>query len=263
MRIRADVQEGEKGHFQARGSVDLYTGEIRIQADQLDMYEIEKPDGTRSKKVIATGNVVFIKEDERLAGDRLTMDLDSGVGLFENARGYVEPGMIVEGKTIERIDSETYRVEGARFTACMQPSPRWTFSASSAMVHVDDKVVGTNVILRVKAVPAFYFPFFVYPIKDDQRSTGFLFPHFGNSSTRGFDVGTGFFWAMGRSADQTFYADHYSQAGFGFGHELRWSLPTPVARDASDLRLQQPERHRSGLRHQLERPAGPPGQGAG
>ncbi len=228
IRIRADAQEQmEKGHYQARGSVELRTGETRIEADQVDIYGIEKPDGTQSKKVVALGNVVFIKEDERLAGDRLTMELDTGTGVFENARGYVEPGMIIEGKTIERINADTYRVEGGRFTACMQPSPRWTFSATSAVVHVGDKVVAKNVVLRVKVVPAFYFPYFVYPMREDQRATGFLFPHFGNSSVRGFNVGSGFFWAMGRSADQTFYADHYSNAGFGFGHELRWAPPSP------------------------------------
>ncbi|MEE8277275.1 MAG: LPS assembly protein LptD, partial [Thermoanaerobaculia bacterium] len=53
-------------------------------------------------------------------------------------------------------------------------------------------------------------------------TTGVLFPHFGYSSTRGFNTGTGFFWAMGRSWDQTFYADHYSKIGTGFGHELRF-----------------------------------------
>jgi lipopolysaccharide assembly outer membrane protein LptD (OstA) len=99
------------------------------------------------------------------------------------------------------------------------------------MVHFDDKVVGKNVVIHVKSVPAFYFPYFIYPIKEDQRATGFLFPHFGNSSVRGFDIGTGFFWAMGRSVDQTFYADHYSNVGFGFGHELRWSLPSPSRGD--------------------------------
>jgi hypothetical protein len=32
---------------------------------------------------------------------------------------------------------------------------------------------------------------------------------------------------MGRSADQTFYADHFSKTGFGVGHELRWALQSP------------------------------------
>ncbi len=82
-------------------------------------------------------------------------------------------------------------------------------------------------IFKVKSVPAFYLPYIIYPIRNDQRSTGFLFPHFGYSSTRGFNLGTGFFWAMGRSFDQTFSVDYYSRFGNGFGHEFRYALDTP------------------------------------
>jgi LPS-assembly protein len=79
----------------------------------------------------------------------------------------------------------------------------------------------------VKSVPTLYIPIFAYPLKQDQRATGFLFPHFGNSSTKGFNVGTGFFWAMGRSLDQTFYVDNYSKYGWGFGHEFRYARESP------------------------------------
>jgi LPS-assembly protein len=67
----------------------------------------------------------------------------------------------------------------------------------------------------------------MYPIQSDQRSTGFLFPHFGYSSLRGVNLGEGFFWAMGRSFDQTFYADSYSKFGYGLGHEFRYMLAPP------------------------------------
>ena len=232
VRVRADKQESpEAGHYHATGFVDLRVSDMRIQCDVLDVYEIEKPDGTKSKKVIAVGNVVFMREDERLAGERLTMELESGQGTFERAQGYVQPGMIVEGRTIERLDANTYRVKGGKFTSCNQPNPRWGFTASSAVIHVDDKVVARNVFFEVKDVPAFYFPLFVYPIQEDQRTTGILLPHFGSSSVRGFNFGTGFFWAMGRSLDQTFYADSYSKAGYGLGHEVRWALDSPSRGD--------------------------------
>ena len=52
-----------------------------------------------------------------------------------------------------------------------------------------------NAVFKVKSVPAFYTPVIYYPIRHDQRSTGFLFPHFGNSTTRGFDVGSEVFVA--------------------------------------------------------------------
>ena len=216
----------EKGKWQARGLVDLRLGELRIQADKADVFEETLPDGTVNRRLVAEGNVVFIRGEERLAGDRLEMD-DAGHGFLENAIGFVEPGVFVEGRRIERVDNDTYRVQGGKFTSCSQPNPRWSFTASSATIDVDDRITARNAVFKVKGVPAFYLPYLYYPIRRDGRSTGFLFPHFGYSSYRGVNVGSGFFWAMGRSWDQTFYADYYSKVGYGFGHELRYLQKSP------------------------------------
>jgi LPS-assembly protein len=227
LRVRAETQEQlEKGHWAWRGTVDLRLGQMRIQADKADVFEEPQPDGTVKRRLVAEGNVVFIRGEERLSGDRVEMD-DAGRGFFENAVGYVEPGVFIEGRRVERVDDDTYRVEGGRFTSCAQPNPRWGFTASSARVEVDDKLVAKNALLKVKGVPVFYSPYIYYPIRRDGRSTGFLFPHFGYSSTRGFEIGTAFFWAMARSADQTFYADSYSRVGRGFGHEIRYAAESP------------------------------------
>jgi len=227
IRIKAETAGGVPGHFWYRGAVDLTAGETRIQCDQMDLYETDRPDGTKGRKAVGEGNVVFIRGEERISGQRLTLDLDTGGAVFEEASGYVQPGMFVEGRTIERLDADTYRVEGAKFTSCAQPNPRWEFNASSARIEVDDKVVAKNVVFRVKQVPALYIPYLVYPIQEDQRSTGILFPSFGYSSTRGVNVGDAFFWAMGRSLDQTFYVDNYSKFGHGFGHEFRYAAASP------------------------------------
>ena len=56
---------------------------------------------------------------------------ESGRGFFENAVGFVEPGVFIEGRRVERVDDDTYRVEGGKFTSCAQPNPRWGFTASS------------------------------------------------------------------------------------------------------------------------------------
>jgi len=222
VRLRADVQEGDRNHWRGRGFVDGRAGDVRIQADRDDFYQTDKPDGTVARRIVAESNVVFMRGEERLAGTRAEIDVDTGRGVFENAVGFVEPGVFVEARRIERIDDRTYRVKGGKFTSCSQPNPRWKFQASSATIHVDDKITATNVLFKIKSVPAFYVPFIYYPIREDQRSTGILFPHFGYSDLRGFNVGSGFFWAMGRSLDQTFYADHYSKFGYGLGHELRF-----------------------------------------
>jgi lipopolysaccharide assembly outer membrane protein LptD (OstA) len=227
IRVKAESQEQlDKDHYAWRGLVDLRVGDARILADKADVYREERPDGSVRQRLVAEGNVVFIRGEERLAGDRLEMD-DSGHGFFYNAVGFVEPGVFVEGRRVERVDKDTYRVEGGKFTSCAQPNPRWKFQTSSARIDVGDKIIAKNAVLKVKGVPAFYLPILYYPIRRDGRATGLLFPHFGYSSTRGFQTGTGFFWAMGRSVDQTLYGDYYSKLGFGFGHELRYAAASP------------------------------------
>jgi LPS-assembly protein len=226
--LTAERQEQlDKGHFQARGFVDLQFGDARIQADALDMYATPKPDGSTARRIVAEGNVVFMRGDERMAGERLQMDLDTGYGVFEQAQGFVSPGVMVEGAKIERLDADTYRISDGRFTSCTQPTPRWKFSSSRATLDLDDKIRARNVVFRVKNVPVFYFPYIIYPIEQDQRSTGFLFPHFGSSELRGKNIGGGFFWAMNRSMDQTFYVDHFSEYGTGLGHEFRYMRAAP------------------------------------
>ena len=78
-------------------------------------------------------------------------------------------------------------------------------------------------LFRVKSVPTFYLPYFRYPLKQDQRATGFLFPRFRLLGVFAvFAVGAGFFWATGRGHDQTFLLDYYSKFGTGLTHELRY-----------------------------------------
>jgi len=220
--LRAEEQGGDPEHQWARGFVDFQIGDVHIQADSFDRYVQKDARGRSATRIVAEGNVVFQRGDERLAGDRLEMDLEGGTATLDNAYGYLEPEVFVEARRIQRLDDVTYRIEGGRFTSCSQPNPRWGFSASSATVKRDSRILAKNVVFKIKSVPALYLPIFYYPISEDERSTGILFPRFGYSSFRGANVGSAFFWAMGRSADQTFSVDYYSDFGTGYGHELRY-----------------------------------------
>lgn len=223
LRIRANRQEGGQGRLHYEGFVDLRFGQMRIQADVLDMTDEAQPDGASAQRLEARGNVVFMSGQERISGETLRLDLDTGKGVFTKASGYLQPDVLFEAESIERVDADTYRLKGASFTACTQPNPRWMFKAKSATVDIDKRIKATLVGMRVKGVPTpLIIPYFQFPINPDQRSTGILMPRYGSSSVKGREIGVGFFWAMGRSMDQTFSYDWYTEYGIGFGHEFRF-----------------------------------------
>ncbi len=223
LRIRADRQEGGQGQLHYEGFVDLRFGQLRIQADRLNMIDEPRPDGTSAQRIEATGNVVFMSGTERISGETLRLDLDTGKGLFTKASGYLQPDVLFEAESIERVDADTYRLKGAKFTACTQPNPRWMFKAKSATVDIDKRIKATLVGLFIKGVPTpLIIPYFQFPINPDQRATGILMPRYGSSNLKGREIGLGFFWAMGRSTDQTLYYDWFTEYGIGLGHELRY-----------------------------------------
>jgi LPS-assembly protein len=223
LRIRANRQEGGQGQLHYEGFVDLRFGQLRIQADRLNMIDEPRPDGTSAQRIEASGNVVFMSGAERIAGETLRLDLDTGKGVFTKASGYLQPDVLFEAESIERVDADTYRLKGAKFTACTQPNPRWMFKAHSATVDVDKRIKATLVGLSIKGVPTpLIIPYFQFPISPDQRATGILMPRYGSSTLKGREIGLGFFWAMGRSTDQTVYYDWYTEYGIGLGHEFRY-----------------------------------------
>ena len=115
MRVSAECgPEGSKERISYRcadgrsAQVEITLGDLHIWADAVDFLDTHKTDakgGTR--RVDAKGNVVFMRGEERISGDTLEMDLDTGKGVLTNARGYVQPGVFFEAARLERVAATT------------------------------------------------------------------------------------------------------------------------------------------------------------
>jgi hypothetical protein len=239
--LTAESQGREKGHIWGRGFADLKMGDLRIQADSLDIYDVETPQGT-NQQLVAKGNVVLLRKDERVTGTNFVMNVDTGHGTLDDAAGWVEPGIFFTAKHVERVDPQTFKLRGARFTACCQPNPRWGFAAARATIKIGDHISATSVRFNVatpliEKVPLIYLPYFIYPTKEEDRASGLLIPSFGLSTKRGFtvDVRLGFFWAMGRSADQTISVERRPGTSWRLGHDFRYAQDVPSAGDFRTL----------------------------
>jgi LPS-assembly protein len=232
--IRADSQQKDKDTYHLRGHVNIVYEEMRVTADEASF-------DLTSGEVMARGHVIFDDPKSHLVADEVHYDIRTQKGWFSKGTGYVhskapprprvlktENPFYIWGDTVDRLDEDTYLVDHGSVTSCDCAKKGWLVSARKARVTVGDKLVAHHAVFRLFGIPIFYFPFLVDSIAREPRQTGFLLPHIGNSSQKGYIVGDGFFWAINPSADLMFGVEDYSKRGLAQRGEFR-AKPSPNA----------------------------------
>ena len=226
------IEQLGENHVRLIGEVEIDEEDYQFFADQVDVHLDES-------RLVAVGNVVYVGDGGRVAGDRAEFHTEDLTATFYNASGSVtlaeedvdrsmfgtqEPDMLFYGDMVEKLGPRTYRLTRGGFTSCVQPTPRWEMTASTLTINLESHALLRNSVLKVKGVPVLYLPAMYYPIPDDNRATGFLMPTYGSSTLRGQGLSNAFFWAMGRSHDLTLYHDWFPRSGQGQGAEYRYAL---------------------------------------
>jgi LPS-assembly protein len=207
------IQQTESGDLVLEGSPTLRWKESRFQADRIVLRE--------ERYVEAEGNVLAVWSGNRIAGTRMTYDLERDQGVIEDAIGQVEPEFFFVADQVEKRGEDRLFLDSATITTCTQPVPYWSFSVSSAKIRIDHYARMWNLRLRASRLPIFYLPYMVWPVKKD-RSAGLLFPEFGSTRDRGEVISQAVFVPLGPSADVTLVGEFYTIAGFGGGGDVRF-----------------------------------------
>ena len=231
----------EPGHYRWVEHADLKLAEgVTLFADVVDYY-------ANDQKLTATGNVVFTNPEGHLSAESVEYNLQDQTGTFHEASaimtlpkadrrqfGNQDPDVYFYGERIDKVGLRRYRVTKGGFTTCVQPTPRWEMVSDSVTLNLSEYAISRNTVMKVKGVPLFYLPLLYYPIRNQDRATGFLLPTYGTSTIRGQAISNAFFWAIDRSQDATFFHDWFTKTGQGAGGEYRY-----VASDRSsgNLRL--------------------------
>jgi LPS-assembly protein len=225
--IRADSQERDKNTYHLRGHVRIVYQDMRVTADEAS-FDVTTGD------MIALGHVVFDDPKSHLEAVEVHYNVQTGKGWFTNGVGFLnskgpvgprvlktENPFYIWGDTVDRMDEDTYVADHARMTTCKCAKEGWLLSARRARVEVDHKLVAHDAIFRLFGIPVFYFPIVVDSLAREPRQTGFLLPHIGNSSQKGYIVGDGFFWAINPSVDLMLGVEDYSKRGLAERGEFR------------------------------------------
>ena len=203
----------------------------------------------------ATGNVVFVTSDSRIAAERDRVQhqdqaparstTPSGIASIGEptassraCSAAQEPDVFFYGETIEKIGPEDVphharRLHDLRAADAALGDGRPT----SVTLTLENTRCSRTRVLKVKDVPVFYLPAMYYPINKEDRATGFLMPIYGVVDDQRADaqqrVLLGDQPQPGRDASTT---TGYSKTGQGFGGEYRYVADRRLVGQRPDLR---------------------------
>ena len=216
--IYADSKKISAEVYQAQGHVEVIWEEYHLYADAIEY-------NFKTKELLAEGRVTMAAKDHVLSGEKLTYNLKTNTGVLYDTYGLISPFVHYESDRLTQTDKDTLSFSRLKFSSCAQIVPRWRISGRKGKIKKDKYIELRDVWLRIKEFPVFYLPYLRYPIAKDGRATGLLFPHFGNSSLRGFFLLNSLYWDIRPNLDTTFTVDYYSKLGVGLGDEFRYLFP--------------------------------------
>ncbi|HUE30293.1 MAG TPA: LPS assembly protein LptD, partial [Verrucomicrobiae bacterium] len=204
----------------AHGGVTLTRGDTTLTADEVVF--------DRTNQVAeARGHVVVSDPEATVQGDFAHLNLDDESGWIENADADMHPSdYVLRAGRLDKKGGPQYSVANGVFTTCQcggLERPSWSIAGRQTDVTLQGEGIVHHMTFRVKDVPVFYFPYFVFPA-NTQRESGFLIPRLSYSSRRGFQYEQPFFWAISKSSDATIATDLESALRVGIIGEYRYML---------------------------------------
>ncbi|MDP2128530.1 MAG: LPS-assembly protein LptD [Pseudohongiella sp.] len=195
------------------------------------------------------GDVVFREPGFLVTGQGARIDQSSGDNTIEQA-SYVIHNTQIHG-TASRLSYNTetgmMTMDNGEFSRCEPMDPFWLVQASSLRLD-NERGVGyaSELTLRLRDVPVFYYPYTVqFPI-GDQRVSGILPPSISNSRDNGLDVALPYYFNLAPHYDATVTPRLMTERGLMLGGEFRylssWSMNTVTAELLPDDQTYDPAR---------------------
>ncbi|HEY2015415.1 MAG TPA: LPS assembly protein LptD, partial [Bryobacteraceae bacterium] len=185
--------------------------------------------------VKANGHVYYrnFLKNEQIWASRLEYNTESQDGVFYEVRGEMRPRLVTrpgvlsvdspfhfEGRWATRA-GERYTLYDGWVTNCKLPKPWWRLRGPKFIITPEESALAYKSVFILRKVPIFYLPFFYHSLAKEPRKSGFLFPNFQPRSQRGFMVGLGYYWAINRSYDATYYFQDFTSNAFTHHVDLR------------------------------------------
>lgn len=209
-----ELNEKEVSHF--TGNVVIQQKDKRIETAHAEYKK-------QTEEVKANGNVHFISSSMQIESEKALFNLKTDQAILEKAKyKSINTRAHGEAATIEIKNKDITELTDATYTTCDPNNIDWLFNASTLKFDNKERQgYASNVVLRFKGVPFFYFPYLRFPL-GEERLSGFLFPYIGHSSTDGSELKLPYYWNIHPQVDATITPWYMSKRGTLLHTEFRY-----------------------------------------
>jgi len=168
---------------------------------------------------------IFKQGPDVVEPDSLIFNTKTQKALIYNSKTEQEGGLILSEITKKENDS-VYFVNRAKFTTSEDPdNPEYYFLLRKAKIVPGKKVVTGLTNLFIADVPTpIGLPFAFFPLTE-KRTSGVIFPSFGEDSNRGYNIQNGgYYFAVNDYVDLAVLGDYYTNGSYGFRLQSDYAL---------------------------------------
>ena len=159
---------------------------------------------------------VFKQGQDEIRPDSLKFNMDTKKAIIFNSRTEEAGLNILSDKTKKENDSVYYMDKGKFTTAADIDNPEYYFLLRKAKVIPGKKIITGPTNMYIADVPTpIGLPFAYFPISN-KRSSGIIFPSFGEQNSRGYFVQNGgYYLPINDNLDLTLLGDYYTNGSYG------------------------------------------------
>ncbi|GAA5021392.1 hypothetical protein GCM10011506_02880 [Marivirga lumbricoides] len=193
-------------------------GDIELDADKIKVnYEtkILDAEGLPDSLGVIQGDPVFTDKGQVYQTKQITYNFDSKKAIIKGV--ITQQGeAFMHSEWIKKNEKDELFGEHALYTTCNLEHPHFGISANKIKMIPNDKILIGPFNLEINEIPTpLLLPFGMFPMPNTKTS-GILFPTYGEENRRGFFLRDGgYYWAISEFADMAIRGEIYSKGSYG------------------------------------------------
>ena len=202
------------------GDMEITSGKIVIDYSKNEIYAGRIKDSSGA----LTQSPIFKQGSDIIEPDSIRFNLDTKKALIFNSKTEQSGMNIISEKTKKENDS-VYFMDRAKFTTSVDvENPEYYFLLRNAKVVPGKKIITGFTNMYIANVPTpIGLPFGYFPLTK-KRTSGVIFPSFGEQNDRGYFLQNGgYYLAISDNADLAILGDYYTNGSYGFRLENNYA----------------------------------------